>query len=139
MKYKRFDNIIVLRLEIGEEIVASIVEVAKRENIKLATVSGIGAVDNLTIGVFKPNDKKYYSNHFEGDFEVLSLNGNLSTMNNEVYQHLHIAVGNVQGQAFGGHLNAAVVSVTAEIFINIIDGEVDRFLDEDININLMNL
>lgn len=139
MKYKRFDNTIVLRLEIGEEIVASIVEVAKRENIKLATVSGIGAVDNLTIGVFKPNDKKYYSNHFEGDFEVLSLNGNLSTMNNEVYQHLHIAVGNVQGQAFGGHLNEAVVSVTAEIFINIIDGEVDRFLDEDININLMNL
>lgn len=139
MKYKRFDNTIVLRLEIGEEIVASIVEVAKKENIKLATVSGIGAVDNLTIGVFKPNDKKYYSNHFEGDFEVLSLNGNLSTMNNEVYQHLHIAVGNVQGQAFGGHLNEAVVSVTAEIFINIIDGEVDRFLDEDININLMNL
>ena len=139
MKYKRFDNTIVLRLEIGEEIVQSIVEVAKKENIKLASITGIGAVDNLTIGVFKPKDKKYYSNHFEGDFEVLSLNGNLSTMNQEVYQHLHIAVGNVQGQAFGGHLNEAVVSVTAEIFIQIIDGEVDRFLDESININLMDL
>lgn len=139
MKYKRFDNTIVLRLEIGEEIITSITEVAKKENIKLATVTGIGAVDDLTIGVFKPKEKKYYSNHFVGDFEVLSINGNLSTMNNEVYQHLHIAVGNVQGHAFGGHLNEAVVSVTAEIFINIIDGEVDRFLDESININLMDL
>ena len=60
-------------------------------------------------------------------------------MNNETYQHLHITVGDDQGNAFGGHLNEAIVSVTAEIFINIVDGAVDRFLDESININLLDL
>ncbi len=139
MHYKRFNNTIILRLEIGEDIVTSIVNLAKKENITLATVTGIGAVNDLTIGVFKPNEKKYYSNHFTGDFEVLALNGNITSMNNEVYQHLHITVGDDEGKAFGGHLNEAIISVTGEIFITIIEGKVDRFLDHSININLLEL
>ncbi len=137
MEYKRFDNNIVLRVNIGEDIVESINKVAHLEKIKLASVTGIGAIDDLTIGIFKPSDKTYYENKFKEDLEVLALNGNITTKNNEVYIHLHISVGDEKGNAFGGHLNEAIVSVTAEIFIHIIDGEVDRKLDESININLL--
>lgn len=137
MEYKRFKDTIVLRLNIGEDIVESITKVANDEKIKLATVSGIGAVNDLTVGVFKPDEGKYYPNTLEEDLEILALSGNITTMNDETYVHLHIAVGDDVGAAFGGHLNEAIVSVTAEIFINIIDGEVDRKLDETININLL--
>lgn len=137
MEYKRFNNTLVLRLNIGEEIVDKINEVAVKENITLAHISGIGAVDELIIGVFKPQEKKYYANEFNQDFEVLALNGNISTKDNEVYTHLHISVADELGNAFGGHLNRAVVSVTMEIFITIIDGQLDRYLDESININLL--
>ena len=37
----------------------------------------------------------------------------------------------------GGHLNRAVISLTGEIFIQIVDGCVDRKLDPELNINLL--
>ena len=42
MDYRRFGSTIVLRLDKGDEIVESILRLAKMENIRLATVSGLG-------------------------------------------------------------------------------------------------
>ena len=57
-------------------------------------------------------------------------------MNQEFYCHLHLSAGNDQGQVFGGHLNQAIVSATCEMVIQIIDGVVDRYYDEQIGLNL---
>ena len=47
-----------------------------------------------------------------------------------------LCAGDAEGKVFGGHLNRAIVSATCEMIINIIDGEVDRKLDENIGLNL---
>ena len=59
MEYKRFDKDIVVRIDKGEEILDKIKEVAIRENIKLATVTALGATNEFTVGVFKTEEKKY--------------------------------------------------------------------------------
>ena len=41
-----------------------------------------------------------------------------------------------KGQVFGRHLNRTIVSATCEMVINIIDGKVDRYFDEEIGLNL---
>lgn len=136
MEYRRFNNTIVARIDRGEEILAKIKEVALAENIKLAHVSALGATNDFTVGVYKVDEKKYYKNHFVGDFEIVSLTGTINTMNHEFYTHIHMSAGNDSGEVFGGHLNEAVVSATCEMVITIIDGEVDRFLDVETGLNL---
>ncbi len=136
MEYRRFNNTIVARIDRGEEILAQIKELALKENIKFAHVSALGETNDFTVGVYKVDEKKYYKNHFVGDFEIVSLTGTINTMNHEFYTHIHMSAGNDSGEVFGGHLNEAVVSATCEMVITIIDGEVERFLDDETGLNL---
>lgn len=136
MEYKRFNNTIVARIDKGEEILDKIKEIALKENIKLASVRALGATNDFTVGVFKTDEKKYYSNEFKGNFEIVSLTGTINTMDGEFYTHIHMSAGNDKGEVFGGHLNRALVSATCEMVINIIDGTVDRYFDEEIGLNL---
>lgn len=136
MEYKRFNDKIVARIDKGEEIIQKIKEIALNENIKLASVSALGATNDFTVGVYNVDEKKYYSNVFKGNFEIVSLTGSINTMNNEIYTHIHMSAGNDKGEVFGGHLNRAIISATCEMIINIIDGNVDRYYDEKIGLNL---
>ena len=136
MNYKRFDNTIIARIYKGEEILDKIKEIALKEKIKLANINALGATNDFTVGVYKIDEKKYYSNEFKGNFEIVSLTGTINTMNDEFYTHIHMSAGNDKGEVFGGHLNRAIVSATCEMVINIIHGRVDRYFDEDIGLNL---
>lgn len=136
MEYRRFGDRIIARIDKTEEIVEKVKEIASKEQIKLASVQALGAIDQFTVGVFKTAEKEYLANDFSGSFEIVSLNGTINTMNDEVYCHLHMSAGNDKGEVFGGHLNRAVVSATCEMVISIIDGKVDRYFDEEIGLNL---
>ena len=139
MKYQRFEQTIIVRMDKGEDIVKQVKNVAWKEKIKLASISALGAINEFTVGVFKTKEKKYYANEFKGDFEIVSLTGTINTMNDEYYSHMHLSAGNDQGQVFGGHLNKAIVSATCEMVIQIINGEVDRYFDEEVGLNLLKL
>ena len=137
MDYRRFNSTIVARIDKGEEILEKIKEIALKENIKLASITALGATNHFTVGVFKVDEKKYYANEFEGSFEIVSLTGTINTMNGEFYTHIHMSAGNDNGEVYGGHLNKAVVSATCEMVINIIEGTVDRYFDKEIGLNLL--
>lgn len=139
MQYKRFGSTVIARVDKGEEILGQLREVCLRENIKLASVSAIGAVDRFTVGVFLPEKREYVSNDFAGDYEIASLSGTVTTMDGEYYAHIHMCADNRRGMACGGHLNRARVSATCELVINVIDGEVNRRFDEAVGLNLLEL
>ena len=136
MDYRRFGKTIIARIDKGEEILTQLKNIALKEEIKLASVRALGATDDFTVGVFKVDEKKYYANHFTGDFEIVSLTGTISTMNGEYYAHLHMSAGDEQGRVFGGHLNEAIISATCEMGSEVIDGQVDRVRDESVGLNL---
>ena len=52
MEYKRFTDKIFLRADRGEELVSAIVSVSEKENVRLASVSGIGAAGLIRAGYF---------------------------------------------------------------------------------------
>jgi len=135
MDYKRFGSTIIARLDKGEEILEQLEVISKKENILLASVSALGATNDITVGVFATGEKKYYANHFTGDMEIVSLTGTVSTMDGKYYAHLHMSAGDHKGHVFGGHLNRAVISATCEMVITVIDGQVDREFNEAIGLN----
>lgn len=136
MEYRKFGNTYVVRMDKGEEIVEQVKALAVKEGIRLASVQALGAVNDITVGVFKTAEKEYLGNDFRGDMEIVSLTGTISTMDGQAYTHLHMSVGNTEGHVFGGHLNRAVVSATCEMVVTVIPGEVDRAFSEEIGLNL---
>ena len=136
MDYRRFGDTVIARLDKGEELYEQLRLIALKENIRLASVSGLGAVDDATLGVFVVSEKRYHADRFTGDMEIVSLTGTVNTMDGEYYAHLHMGVSTVGGRMFGGHLTRAVVSITCEMVIRIIDGTVDRKHHPDPGVNL---
>ncbi len=137
MEYRVFGETIVLRLEKGEDVIESIKNLCEKEDIKAGSISGLGASNYVVVGLFKVEEKKYYSNTFEEDFEITNLTGNISRMNDEVYLHIHGTFANVEGKCIGGHLNKAVISATSEIIITKINGDIGRKFSEEIGLNLI--
>lgn len=136
MEYRRFGNTIVARIDRGEEILTALQEIAEAEDIRLASISALGATNDFTVGVYNVDEKQYHANDFKGNFEIVSLTGTVSTMDGRFYAHLHMSAGDEKGQVFGGHLNRAVVSAVCEMVITAIDGTVDRSFSPEIGLNL---
>jgi len=136
MEYRRFENTCIVRMDPGEEILEQVKILAEKEQIKLASLQALGAINEFTVGVFDTAEKKYYANHFQGTYEIVSLWGTINTMNGEFYCHLHMSAGDNKGHVVGGHLNRAVVSATCEMVVTCIPGAVDRAFSEEVGLNL---
>jgi uncharacterized protein len=137
MIFRKFGNKYILRIDRGEEVVATLKAFCTENRITLGSVSAIGAANRATIGLFNTKTKQYQSTELTGDFEITSLTGNISTMNGEVYLHLHATLSDDKYHTFGGHLNAAIVSGTCEFIIDAIDGACDRKFSDDVGLNLL--
>lgn len=136
MEYRRFKDSIIARIDKGEEVISKLTEIIEKENIKLGNVNAIGAVNEFEVGLFDVNEKKYYSNTYKEDFEIVSFIGNISTKEGKIYIHVHMSASDKKNATYGGHLNRAIVSATCEIYINIIDGIVEREFNEEVGLNL---
>ena len=135
MDYKKFNNKIVLRLKRGDKVVESLKKLSKEENIKACHFAGIGAIDELKLGFFKPGDDDYNWTFFNEDLEVTSLLGNVTRFEGEPMVHAHITCGRSGSDIIGGHLGEATCSLTLEIFIDLIDDELVKRRDDDLGIN----
>ena len=137
MKFKKIGSKWIVRIDKGEEIVETLKQFCKDNKIKLGTISGIGATDRVTIGLFNTKNKQYHSQELIGDYEITNLSGNVSTMNDEIYLHLHISLADSKYNAYGGHLNSAVISGTGEIVIEEIEDIIEREFNEEVGLNLL--
>lgn len=79
MEYRKFGSTYILRIDRGEEILASITTLCNAEKIRLGSVSGIGAVGEVTLGVFNREKFAYESTTYTGDYEIASCSGTITT------------------------------------------------------------
>ena len=139
MEYKRIEDKIIFRLEMGEALMDSVQKIAASENVKLASISGIGACSKIEMGYIDLSIKDYVFKIFEGNMEILQATGNITLKDGEPFPHIHISVANEECKAFGGHLNEATISATFEGVMTIMDHEINREFNEDLGLALMNV
>ena len=139
MEYKRLENKIVFRLEMGEGLMESTQRIATAENVKLASINGIGACSKIEMGYIDLSIKEYVFKTFKGNLEILQATGNITLKDGEPFPHIHISVANEDCKAFGGHLNEAIISATFEGVMQIMDHEINREFNEDLGLALMNV
>lgn len=137
MEYRKFGDTYVVRLFTGEMIHDCLTRLCREEDIRLAQVNGIGALDHAVVGLYKMAEKKYLPTTLDEEMEILSLTGSVTRMDGEPYLHLHAALGREGGVTAGGHLTQGRISVTGELFVRTLPGSVGRRLDEAIGINMM--
>ena len=115
-----------LRLKPGASLTDVLAQYAKRHSIKAcAVVTCVGSLESATIrgaNACKESVSRDPSNDIfklKQRMEILSLVGTLSTHG----KHLHISLGDAQGDVAGGHLvGDAIVFTTAEIVLQEMDG-----------------
>ena len=137
MEFRKFPQGYVMRLDPGEEVVEQLTRLSEQEDIRLATVSALGAAGDITIGSFNTQEKKYYAQRFQGDYEISALVGSVTRKDGAPYLHLHITIGNtVTGQVHAGHLSSCTVNATLELFLQVWQGDVGRKFSDAVGLNL---
>ena len=76
MRYIKNGPYYQLKLEPGDEIVATLVAFLRRHRIKSSFLTAIGAAEDVVLGCFDPKKKGYHRRTFPGDHEVAALVGN---------------------------------------------------------------
>lgn len=139
MIYQVDGKTIVLVLEQGEDIVEAVIDIAREQNGKFGTVSGIGACSSAELNFYNLETQTYEKKLIDEPLELIGLMGNISHIDEQPFAHLHATFGTNQYETLSGHLTKAVVSATAEIIITMTNLDINRKHNETIGLNLLDL
>ncbi|MBQ6374497.1 MAG: DUF296 domain-containing protein [Clostridia bacterium] len=136
MDFRRFDQTYYIRMDKGDEIIGTLLEICRKEKIASAVFSGIGGCSEADIQIFDPAAGMFETRKLSGMLELVSLNGNIfSDEEGEVFHHTHalfsFSANGVHGTA-GGHIGSMTVLYTAEIELRpVIGGTIRRKPDPE--------
>jgi hypothetical protein len=140
MKSKKLNNGYIIRLEKGEEIIDALTRFCSDNGIKSGSIAGVGGTDDVLLKYYDIQKKDYFSKKYSGkNFEIISLNGNISLVKGKPFVHIHTVLGDADYNAFGGHLGSAVIAITCEITITMADGTISRKLDDEFKLNFLDI
>jgi len=139
MLYEQFTDSYLVRFEAGEEAVETLLKFASARNISFAMLSGAGAVESARLGYWNPESKNYQFRDFHEQLEVVSFQGNLSLNDDKPFAHLHGAFARPDYSVVAGHIKAATVFPTLELWVRPGDTPVRREKDPATGLDLMAL
>jgi predicted DNA-binding protein with PD1-like motif len=132
-------SLVICRIDRDQEIISVLKEIVRKQNIYGGFFKGIGAVKDVILSYYDLSSKKYIDKEFKGEYEIVSLLGNISYIyaSDEVLVHAHMAISDKNFVVYGGHLKKAIVSVTCELFILTVNDKLERVFNEEIGLYLL--
>lgn len=133
-------QIITGRLDRGDKLPDALLEVCKAKGVKAGWIFAIGAVSKISVMTYE-QDRKEYTAPIEkqGDYEILSLMGNISILEGKEFLHLHVVsaqIGDRGTDIVAGHLVKAEVFALEFLILPMEGVELIRQLDEATGLKL---
>ncbi len=129
----------VLRLESGDDILQSLRQFATTKRIGASLLEGIGSLRKVKLGHYDFKTKQYKFEIFEDDLEILTLSGNIASMNREPLPHVHVTLGRRDFSVIGGHLDEESSANMVEIGLWKLPGKLVKAKDAEIGLNVLQL
>eukprot|EP00039_Didymoeca_costata_P012938 m.189365 g.189365 ORF g.189365 m.189365 type:complete len:152 (+) comp15628_c1_seq1:153-608(+) len=113
-------SVIAVRLHPGEELTEGIIAAVKNANVKSAWIQTcVGSLKSARLRLANATaGNKNEIRVFDERMEILSLVGTIDAGGSG--KHMHISLGNKDGQVYGGHvMSDCIVFTTAEIVLGV--------------------
>jgi predicted DNA-binding protein with PD1-like motif len=127
----------IVTLKLGENLFEGLLRVAQDAQLAAASFSGIGALENAKLAYYYLDKKEYKTKLYNGIYELVSLDGNITYFDGKPFLHIHCSLGEEDFNVIGGHLMDAMVGPSAEITVIPLSGKIERKHDDHIGLKLM--
>ena|SRR3989338_1813718 len=132
----KYTNKIVLRFEIGDELIENLKSFCKNEGITSAFFYGIGAAQSATISSYHLSGQKYDSEEL-GEYEIAPIVGNVTLSEDQIFIHAHVNLGFKDKPNKAGHVKKLIVAATCEILLEVLPMQITRIHSDEVGLNLM--
>ena len=130
MEYRKYGETYYVRMDRGDEVISSILDVCRSERIASAVYSGIGGCAEAQIQTFIPDTGEFETRTLSGMLELVSLMGNvICDETGELCHHTHAAFSYKEDDGHhmaAGHIKSITILYTAEIELRPVVGGVIR-------------
>ena len=136
MEYRKIGETYYVRMDRGDEIVKTLLDICRLEDIQSAYYSGIGGCSDVEMQIFIPERGEFETERLEGVLELVALMGNIvSDDEDQLYHHTHALftyLENGEHKSLSGHMKSSTVLYTAEIELRpVIGGVIRRQFDPE--------
>ena len=127
----------VLAFDQGDDVPAVLQRFAEEQKIVAAELRGIGGFRSVTLAYFERATMTYEPRPLAEQVEVVSLLGNVTLAGGKPKVHAHCVIGLKDGSTMGGHLLAAEVWPTLELFVTAYSQPLERKHDPETKLPLL--
>lgn len=123
----------------GDDVIALIEDLAKKEKIPFGNFTGIGFAREVKFGFYDFNEKKFNPKTFE-KLEMGNLTGSIAWSGEKPSIHIHGVATDDKFNAYGGHiLGLKVGTGSMEIYITLNPEKLERKIEQPLNANVLQL
>lgn len=144
MKWKQLQDgelrSFALVFDTGDEVIETLTRFAREQDLSASSFTGLGALEDATLGYFDWERKDYDRIPIREQVEVVSFVGDVTLgEKGEPKLHPHIVLAKRDGSAHGGHLLEAHVRPTLEIVLTETPAHLHRETDPETGLALIRI
>ncbi|HXK41058.1 MAG TPA: PPC domain-containing DNA-binding protein [Candidatus Paceibacterota bacterium] len=129
----------VLRFDVGDNVIAGILEFAQKQKIGSAWLSAVGSSKEVELGFYHLEKQEYSNKVFKEPLELLEASGTLAVMDGKPILHLHGIFCGADYGTIGGHIQKLIANATVEVFIHKLNERLERKRDLKTGLNLLDV